>query len=148
MILLKTPTETQTQTWYLKCLWNGNLFYLNHVFTSKKYCMRNEVYVLINNFADILNSSFWLPRLRGVKEMFYPSLNLSLRARGSGALWRRGRNWGRRAWQGGYSCEYLVGVCRPVLQILTLFQTKKCNFPPPFSDQTSKIHICLCRPGL
>ena len=27
-----------------------------------------------------------------------------------------------------------------VLQILTRFQTKKCNFPRPFSDQTSKIH--------
>ena len=40
----------------------------------------------------------------------------------------------------GYSWEFLVGVCRPVLQILTLFQTKKCHFPHPFSDQTSKIH--------
>ena len=29
---------------------------------------------------------------------------------------------------GGYSWEFLVGVCRPVLQILTRFQTKKCNF--------------------
>ena len=29
---------------------------------------------------------------------------------------------------------------RPVLQILTLYQTKKCYFPHPFSDQTSKIH--------
>ena len=42
---------------------------------------------------------------------------------------------------GGYSWEFLVRVCYPVLQILTLFQTKKCNFPHPFSDQTSKIHI-------
>ena len=41
---------------------------------------------------------------------------------------------------GGYSWEFLVGVCRPV-QILTLFQTKKCHFPHPFSDQTSTIHI-------
>ena len=41
---------------------------------------------------------------------------------------------------GGYSLEFLVGVCRPVLQILTLFQTKKCHFPHPFSHQTSKIH--------
>ena len=39
-----------------------------------------------------------------------------------------------------YAWEFLVGVCRPVLQILTLFQNKKCNFPHPFSDQTSKIH--------
>ena len=46
---------------------------------------------------------------------------------------------------GGYSWEFMVGVCRPVLQILTLFQTKKLSFsttvfspglynPFPFSD--------------
>ena len=40
----------------------------------------------------------------------------------------------------GYSWEFLVGVCRLVLQILTLFQTKKCHFPHLLSDQTSKIH--------
>ena len=32
---------------------------------------------------------------------------------------------------GGYDREFLVGVCRPVLQILTLFQAKKCHFPQP-----------------
>ena len=31
-------------------------------------------------------------------------------------------------------------MCRPVLQILTRSQTKKCFFPDSFSDQTSKIH--------
>ena len=31
-------------------------------------------------------------------------------------------------------------MCRPFLQILTLFQTQKCHFPHPFSDQTSKIY--------
>ena len=41
---------------------------------------------------------------------------------------------------GEYLREFLVGVCRLVLRILTRFQTKKCNFPHPFSDQTSKIH--------
>ena len=41
---------------------------------------------------------------------------------------------------GGYSWEFLVGLCCPVLQILTLFQTKKGNFLDPFSEQTSKIH--------
>ena len=41
---------------------------------------------------------------------------------------------------GGYSWEFLVRVCRPVLQILTLFQNKKCNFPHLFSDQTSNVH--------
>ena len=30
----------------------------------------------------------------------------------------------------------LVGVCRPVVQILTLFHTKNCHFPHPFSGQT------------
>ena len=40
----------------------------------------------------------------------------------------------------GYSWDFLVGVCRPLLQIVTLFQTKKFNFSDPFSDQTSKIH--------
>ena len=39
----------------------------------------------------------------------------------------------------GEFLEFLVGVCRPVLQILTRFQTKKCNFPHPFSDQNSKV---------
>ena len=40
----------------------------------------------------------------------------------------------------GYSWKFLVEVCRPVLQILTLCQTKKCHFPHPFSDLASKIH--------
>ena len=44
---------------------------------------------------------------------------------------------------GGYFWELLVGVYSLVLQILTLFQTKKCTFPHPFSDQTFKIHICF-----
>ena len=39
-----------------------------------------------------------------------------------------------------FSWEFLVGVCRPVLQILTRFQTQKCNFLYPFSYQTSNIH--------
>ena len=34
----------------------------------------------------------------------------------------------------------LGGVFRPVPQIQTLFQTKKCHFTNPFSYQTSKIH--------
>ena len=41
---------------------------------------------------------------------------------------------------GGYSWEFLVGVCRRVLQILPRIQTKNYNYPHPFSDQTSKIH--------
>ena len=34
---------------------------------------------------------------------------------------------------GEYFWEFLVGVCRPVLQILTRFQTKKCDFLHSFS---------------
>ena len=30
---------------------------------------------------------------------------------------------------GVYFCKFLVRVCHPVLQILTLLQTKKCHFP-------------------
>ena len=41
---------------------------------------------------------------------------------------------------GGYSWGLLVGVCRRVPLVLILFQTKKCHFSHPFSDQTSKIH--------
>ena len=44
--------------------------------------------------------------------------------------------------RGGYSCEFLVGVCRPVLQILTRFQTKKLNFPHPFSDLAFTQKLC------
>ena len=40
----------------------------------------------------------------------------------------------------GYPWEFLVGLCRPVLQILALFTAKKCHLQHPFSDQTSKIH--------
>ena len=38
----------------------------------------------------------------------------------------------------GYSWELLVGVSRPVLQILTLFQTKKMSIFNPFSDLAFK----------
>ena len=40
---------------------------------------------------------------------------------------------------GWYTWEFSVEVCHLILQILTLFQTKKCNFP----HQTSKIHTCF-----
>ena len=49
---------------------------------------------------------------------------------------REGGGGGKR-----YSWKFLVGLYRPVLQILARFQTKtECNSPRPFSDQTSKIH--------
>ena len=34
--------------------------------------------------------------------------------------------------RGGYSWEFLVGVCRPVLQILTLVRTKNVVFHTRF----------------
>ena len=36
----------------------------------------------------------------------------------------------------------LVGIYRPVPQILTRFQTKKCNFPHPFSDLAFTQKLC------
>ena len=38
---------------------------------------------------------------------------------------------------GGCSWEFLLGGCRSVLQILTLFRTKKCHSSHPFSDLAS-----------
>ena len=43
---------------------------------------------------------------------------------------------------GGFSSEFLVGMCCPVLQILTRFQTKKSNFPHPFSDLAFRHKLC------
>ena len=46
---------------------------------------------------------------------------------------------------GEYSWEFLVGMCRPFLQTLTPFQTRKCHYSHPFSDLASKkwCHHCL-----
>ena len=43
----------------------------------------------------------------------------------------------------GYSWEFLVVVCPPVLQILTLFQSKKCHFPHHFQTRSLKPHPFL-----
>ena len=49
----------------------------------------------------------------------------------------------------GYSWEFWVGVCRPVLQILTLFQTKNYHFHTRFQAwPLAKIHITVFRPGV
>ena len=58
----------------------------------------------------------------------------------------------------GYSFEFLVGYACSILQPLSLFQTKICNFPVlffrpslynlyslPFSDLVSLIHTRLCK---
>ena len=39
-----------------------------------------------------------------------------------------------------HSQYFWVGVCRPVLKTLTLFQTKKYDFPYPISDPTLKMY--------
>ena len=49
--------------------------------------------------------------------------------------------------RGDYSQEFLVGVCRPVLQILTLFQTRKCLFHTRFQTRPLK-SIPVFRPAL
>ena len=48
-----------------------------------------------------------------IRTSFGISITLIISARGGG---------------GGYSWEFLVGLCRPVLQILTRFQTKNVIF--------------------
>ena len=40
----------------------------------------------------------------------------------------KGGGGGGGVWGRGYSWEFVVGVCRPVLQVLTLFQTPKLTF--------------------
>ena len=46
---------------------------------------------------------------------------------------------------GGYSWKFLVGVCRPVLQILTLLRNKKSHLSHTFSDLASKKSSSLLR---
>ena len=46
----------------------------------------------------------------------------------------------------GYSWEFVVGLCRTVVQILILFQTKKSHFPHPSSDlPEAEIMLSLLR---
>ena len=42
---------------------------------------------------------------------------------------------------GGYSWEILVGVWRPVLQILTSFRTIKCHFRHPFLGKSGRLPV-------
>ena len=49
---------------------------------------------------------------------------------------------------GGYSWEFLVGVCRPVLQILTLSKTKKFVISHTRSQTCPLKSIPVFRPGL
>ena len=69
-------------------------------------------------------------------------LTLTLEEEGGGGGGRRGE----------YSQEFSEGLCHPVLEILTLFQTKTCHFlhpfsdPYPFSDLASESCILFANP--
>ena len=81
---------------------------------------------------------------------FFIVADISVKENHDSGLWHESNNrqqfyqWGIFL-SGRYFWEFLVGVCRPVLQILTLFQTKKCHFSHSFSDLASKK---LCSPLL
>ena len=74
-----------------------------------------------NNSVELLKCK--VSEHERVKKYFYPR-GFRLSVSRTCVIWARG---------GG---DLLVGVCCPVLKILTRFQTKKCNFRHPFSDQT------------
>ena len=55
---------------------------------------------------------------------------------------------GYPGWEGGgYSWEFLVWVCRPVLQILTRSQTKDVIFHTCFQTRSLKSRSVFFRPG-
>ena len=63
------------------------------------------------------------------------------------SIWKRylfgknGTQLGKRLDYGpSWKCLTMVAVCRPVRQILILFQTKNCLFSHPLSDLASKIN--------
>ena len=81
---------------------------------------------------------------------FFIVADISVKENHDSVLWQESNNRQQfYKWSvflsGRYFWEFLVGVCRPVLQILTLFQRKKCHFSHPFSDLASKK---LCPPLL
>ena len=81
-----------------------------------------------------------------VQSCCFANLNLLLFCRSRCRCRRRCLSSLLKIWTpGGVLLGILGGGswCLPVLQILTRFQTKKCHFPHPFSDQTSKIHTRL-----
>ena len=83
------------------------------------------------NFASVISPAYHSrPNSQGKAKTHAHALGQT-RGRGKqGALWAILLSPGG----GGGGRYILVGMCRSVLQILTLFQTKKCQFPHPFSD--------------
>ena len=82
------------------------------------------------NFTSVISPAYHSrPNTQGKAKTHAHALGQT-RGRGKqGALWAILLSPG-----GGGGRSILVGMCRPVLQILTVFQTKKCQFPHPFSD--------------
>ena len=68
---------------------------------------------------EVRGNAYIYPRLELHFQHFASLLRIISHSRGGG---------------GGYSGEFLVGMCRPVLQILTLFQTKNVIFQTRFQD--------------
>ena len=122
---------------------------------TRGVCDSSSLIVYGNNFAEIIKNSFRLPNFPLLMHMFHViPVRLIHRAIESGTFsksvysipskknvltspWRkRSMILCKPSTGEGYSWKFLVGVC----EILTLFQTKKCHFPHPFSDrETSKI---------
>ena len=101
-------------------------------FSANRYYY-NNVLVIISLFFSL---SHLLHRLCTVK-IFHRTIDIFSKVADSTSLvswlrWECLRAVGEMPGRGMYSWEFLVGVCRPVLQILTLFQTKKMSFSTPF----------------
>ena len=76
--------------------------------------------------------------VRYVEEVTFSNGGYILCARGTFSV-KMVYNW-VRGWTMGRPGNFvtMVRVCRPVLQILALFQTKNIHFSHPFSDLASK----------
>ena len=82
------------------------------------------------NFASVISPAYHSRPNSQEKAKTHAHALVQNRGRGKqGALWAILLSPG-----GGGGVYSLVGTCCTVLQILTLFQTKRCQFPHPFSD--------------
>ena len=111
-------------------------------YVQKKNCVLSIPFILSGSPNDLLQSGIKLLRHGnfGEQNSIYLSCPSPLRSKlGCCCFLQVARTAAQHnsmggPKRGGYSWEFLVGLCCPVLQILTLFQTKKCNFLDPFSE--------------
>ena len=137
----------------------GRHYWLSPEMTSSLH-LRNErrnSILMTRHYPDLGSASDWLKEIsyaarpiRITTQTFMAFLRRRFNgepvvvSRNVGCFLRLSINFAGHSFQlpwnypGGYSWEFLVGVCHPVLHILALFQTKECHFPHQFSDQTSK----------